>query len=219
VGDAARQAADRFHFLGLPQLLLELDPLRDIAPDAEDADEPSLVELGSRGELSDTVVALRGPDAELAGGAELTAYHPPQQLERERQILGMHQPLERLAHPFLAPPAGDRLERRVEGCDGAFGGERENDVPHAFDERAVALLGLPQRRFGVTALRDVTEVHHDGATAAPRGGPRRRRRYGATTRPCGASELQARSVPARHDVAQRGVNPPHVVGMHPLEPG
>jgi len=114
VGDPARQPADRFHFLGLPQLLLELDALRDVAPDAQDADEPSLVELGSRGELSDAVVALRGPDAELAGGAELAAYHPPQQLERERQILRMHQPLERLAHPFLASQAGDRLERRVE---------------------------------------------------------------------------------------------------------
>src|SRR6266516_7833106 len=38
VRDAARQPAHRFHLLGLPQLLLELNALRDIAPDSQDTD-------------------------------------------------------------------------------------------------------------------------------------------------------------------------------------
>src|SRR5207247_7888332 len=87
--DAARQPAHRFHLLGLPQLLLELNALRDIAPDSQDTDQPTLVELGGRRELSDAVVALRGLHAELAGGAELPADHPAEQLECERQIFGM----------------------------------------------------------------------------------------------------------------------------------
>ena len=221
VGNAARQAADRFHLLGLAQLLLELDALRDVAPDAQDADEPALVELRSRGKLSDAEVAFGGADAELAGGAELAAHHPPEQLERERQILRVHQSLERLPHPLLAPPAGDRRERGVEGGDRAFGREREDDVPHPLDQRAVPFLGLPQRRFGGAALRDVAEVQHDGAhrrlgEAVDRDRVDMAPRAVLVT----PAELQAgRGARARDDVAQGGMDPRHVVGMHPFEPG
>src|SRR5947209_18949668 len=76
VSDAAGEPADRFHLLGLPQLLLQLDALRDVPPDSEDADEPALVELVSRGELADAVVGFRGSDAELTGGAEPGAERP-----------------------------------------------------------------------------------------------------------------------------------------------
>jgi len=40
---AARQPPTRFHFLGLPECCSSLDALRDVAPDSQDADEPSLV--------------------------------------------------------------------------------------------------------------------------------------------------------------------------------
>ena len=143
VSDPAREPADRFHFLRLAQLLLELHALGDIAADAEDADQPSLEELWRRRELSHAIVALRRSDAELADGTEVAAYDAPEQLEREGEIFGVHQVLERPAHPVFPAGARDRLEGRVEGRDRALGGEREDHIAHAFHQCSVAFLRFP----------------------------------------------------------------------------
>jgi hypothetical protein len=81
VRDPARQPAHGFHLLRLPELLLELHPLGDVAPDAEDFDGPAVLELGGDGELGHPVLARGCPHPELARGPRLAAQHPPQELE------------------------------------------------------------------------------------------------------------------------------------------
>jgi len=57
-------------------------------------------------------------------------------------------------------------------------------------------------------------------TGAPRGGPPRRHRYGARTRPCGATGAPGwRACQGRDESRQCCVSPRGVVGMHPFEPG
>ena len=46
----------------------------------------------------------------------------------------------------------DALECGIERREGAVGPDREDDVGRAFDQRAVARLGIAQRRFGAGAL-------------------------------------------------------------------
>jgi len=71
---------------------------------------------------------------ELAGGAELAADHPPQQLERERRSSGWTIPLDgwpthsSRRQPVIVSNAGLRDAM-------GLGGQREDDVAYAFDER------------------------------------------------------------------------------------
>ena len=171
------------------------------------------------GEFADAVVRPGRADAKLAGGTELAPHHPSQQLEGERQVFGVDQALKRPADPFVATPAGDRLERRVEGRDGPLGREREDNVPDAFDQRAEALFRLPQRRFGGATLRHVAEVHHDrpyGGLGEAVDGDRLDVAPGAVG--VMPAELERRGRPgAPGDGVEYGRHPREVVGVHTVE--
>ena len=163
VRDTPRQSPHGFHLLRLAQLLLQQDALGDVPPDAQDTDEPVVAQLGRGRELGEAVIAPARMDAELRRGPLLAPHHPAEQLEGERQVLRVHELVERLAEPVAARRARDRFERGIERRDHPVGGEREDHVPHALHQRAVLLLGVAQRLLRVLALRDIAEVDHDGA--------------------------------------------------------
>ena len=152
-----------FHFLGLPELLLEREPVGDIACDAQDADEPAIAELRSCGEFPHAVVTRSRAHAQLTDRLGLGAHGAIDELEQQPEVVGMNDLLEWLANPFPRGPTGDTLERRVERHDGSIGAQCEDDVAHSLDQRVVALLRLAQRRLGAFAFGDFA---HDALDAA-----------------------------------------------------
>ena len=77
---------------------------------------------------------------------------------RELDVVGMDHRREGLTDPLVARPAGDRLERRVQGGEGGIDAQREHDVLGGLEQIAEALLGAAERLLSLLGLRD---VEHD----------------------------------------------------------
>ena len=79
----------------------------------------------------------------------------------------MHQLIERLADPLCPGELEDRFEGGIEGDNDPVGRERQDHVPDAFDEHAVALLGLAPGLLGAVLLLpgalELERTEHGGA--------------------------------------------------------
>jgi hypothetical protein len=132
VRDAAGELADRLHLLGLPQPLLELAPLGDVAQHEQ---VPAGQELGRR------------PDLEHQAGTVLLAVpdvldHPlsdPLGLQEALPIglgaVGSDEVVQPRAHQLVARAAVERARRIVDEHEAARGVEHRDDVHRRVEKR------------------------------------------------------------------------------------